>query len=204
MDKFEEDCIAFFLAPKMYQWKITSFYAWAHQDRHLNRFYHWPQLENVVIFESCSWQNYLITGKSNGYHDLNTGPVITRWLPTIGKLDHFVWVLKGYGLLDQSITRRIIWFSGHGLNTTGSGHLFHAWLNSFLQWKMAFKCIFFLAKENVKTASYSVVIIVGVCVTGFIAFTIFRELFSGDSPNSLFQVPNIQAAFENLFAVPIV
>jgi hypothetical protein len=40
----------------------------------------------------------------------------------------------------------------------------------------------------VKTASYGMVIVTGVCVTGVILYTIFQELFSWDSPNSLFQV----------------
>ena len=44
------------------------------------------------------------------------------------------------------------------------------------------------AKENVKTASYGMVIVAGVGVTGIILYTIFQELFSGDSPNSLFQM----------------
>ena len=43
-------------------------------------------------------------------------------------------------------------------------------------------------KENVKTASYGAVIVVGIGVTGFILYTVLRELFSGDSPNSLFQL----------------
>lgn len=43
-------------------------------------------------------------------------------------------------------------------------------------------------KENVKTASYGTVIVVGVGVTGVVLYTVFHELFSGESPNSLFQV----------------
>jgi import inner membrane translocase subunit TIM21 len=45
----------------------------------------------------------------------------------------------------------------------------------------------FVAKENVKTASYGGVIVFGVGVTCAIFYTVFKELFSGESPNKLFQ-----------------
>lgn len=56
--------------------------------------------------------------------------------------------------------------------------------------RLPFKFLLSTAKENVKTASYGMVIVAGVGVTGIILYTIFQELFSGDSPNSLFQVGN--------------
>lgn len=43
------------------------------------------------------------------------------------------------------------------------------------------------AKENVKTASYSVIVIAGIGVTAGVLYIIFKELFSGDSPQKLFQ-----------------
>lgn len=43
------------------------------------------------------------------------------------------------------------------------------------------------AKENVKTASYSVIVIAGIGVTAAVLYIIFKELFSGDSPQKLFQ-----------------
>ena len=44
------------------------------------------------------------------------------------------------------------------------------------------------AKENVKTASYGMVIVVGVGVTCIVLYTVMKELFSGDSPTALFQM----------------
>lgn len=44
------------------------------------------------------------------------------------------------------------------------------------------------AKENAKTASYGMVIVVGVCVTCVVLFTVIKELFSADSPTALFQM----------------
>ncbi|XP_058447886.1 mitochondrial import inner membrane translocase subunit Tim21 isoform X2 [Malaya genurostris] len=41
-------------------------------------------------------------------------------------------------------------------------------------------------KENTKTASYMGVILLGVGVTGILFFAIFRELFSSNSPNSVY------------------
>lgn len=41
-------------------------------------------------------------------------------------------------------------------------------------------------KENTKTASYMGVILLGVGVTGIMLFAIFRELFSSQSPNSVY------------------
>ena len=44
------------------------------------------------------------------------------------------------------------------------------------------------AKENVKTASYGMVIVVGITVTGVILYTVLKELFSRESPVALFQM----------------
>ena len=44
------------------------------------------------------------------------------------------------------------------------------------------------AKENVKTASYGMVIVVGVGVTCYVLYTVLKELFTGDSPTALFQM----------------
>merc|ERR1719322_334896 len=44
------------------------------------------------------------------------------------------------------------------------------------------------AKENVKTVSYGMVIVVGVGVTCFVLYTVMKELFTGDSPTALFQM----------------
>ena len=44
------------------------------------------------------------------------------------------------------------------------------------------------AKENAKTASYGMVIVVGVGVTFIVLYTVLSELFSGDSPTALFQM----------------
>ncbi len=52
------------------------------------------------------------------------------------------------------------------------------------------------AKENAKTFGYSLVIVGGVGVTGFIAYTILGELFSSESPNALFQKAS-QVCVEN-------
>lgn len=41
-------------------------------------------------------------------------------------------------------------------------------------------------KENTKTASYTGVILLGIGVTGALFYTIFRELFSSTSPNSVY------------------
>ncbi|XP_058818311.1 mitochondrial import inner membrane translocase subunit Tim21 [Topomyia yanbarensis] len=41
-------------------------------------------------------------------------------------------------------------------------------------------------KENTKTASYMGVILLGVGVTGILFYAIFRELFSSNSPNSVY------------------
>ncbi len=43
------------------------------------------------------------------------------------------------------------------------------------------------AKENAATAGYAGVIVGGLAVTAAIAFVVLRELFSGESPNALFQ-----------------
>jgi len=43
------------------------------------------------------------------------------------------------------------------------------------------------AKDNAATASYGIVIVVGVAITGYIAFTVLNELFSSDSPNSMYE-----------------
>jgi len=42
------------------------------------------------------------------------------------------------------------------------------------------------AKEGAKTATYSLVIIAGLGAIGTVFYTLFRELFSSNSPNSLF------------------
>lgn len=55
-------------------------------------------------------------------------------------------------------------------------------------------------KENVKTASYGMVIVVGIGVTSVVLYTVLKELFSRDSPTALFQMasdkctehPNVQ------------
>uniref|UniRef100_A0A0K8TMR6 Mitochondrial import inner membrane translocase subunit Tim21 n=1 Tax=Tabanus bromius TaxID=304241 RepID=A0A0K8TMR6_TABBR len=41
-------------------------------------------------------------------------------------------------------------------------------------------------KENTKTASYMGVILIGIGVTGIMFYTIFKELFSSKSPNSVY------------------
>lgn len=41
-------------------------------------------------------------------------------------------------------------------------------------------------KENTKTASYFGVIVLGIGVTGIVAFVVFRELFSSSSPNNVY------------------
>ncbi|XP_055685303.1 mitochondrial import inner membrane translocase subunit Tim21-like [Lutzomyia longipalpis] len=41
-------------------------------------------------------------------------------------------------------------------------------------------------KENTKTASYTGVIVLGIGVTGFLFYTVFRELFSSSSANSVY------------------
>lgn len=41
-------------------------------------------------------------------------------------------------------------------------------------------------KENTKTASYFGVIVLGIGVTGIVAFVVFRELFSSCSPNNVY------------------
>ena len=46
--------------------------------------------------------------------------------------------------------------------------------------------IFIPAKENVKTAGYSGVIIVGLGAFGAICYTIMKELFSSESPMVMF------------------
>jgi len=43
------------------------------------------------------------------------------------------------------------------------------------------------AKDNAKTASYGMVIVVGVAITGYIAYTILSELFSSNSPNAMYE-----------------
>lgn len=43
-------------------------------------------------------------------------------------------------------------------------------------------------KEATKTASYTGIILVGVGVTGVIFYYVFRELFSSNSPNSIYSV----------------
>ena len=50
------------------------------------------------------------------------------------------------------------------------------------------KLFFVPAKENVKTASYGGVILAGIGVLGVVLYNLWDELFSGNSPNSLFQV----------------
>lgn len=47
-------------------------------------------------------------------------------------------------------------------------------------------------KENVKTASYGMVIVVGIGVTGVIAYTVLNELFSSNSPNALYEAAATQ------------
>ena len=44
------------------------------------------------------------------------------------------------------------------------------------------------AKENAKTASYGMVIVVGVGVTCVVLYTVLKELFTGESPTALFQM----------------
>ena len=44
------------------------------------------------------------------------------------------------------------------------------------------------AKENVKTAWYGGVVVAGLGVIGVVLYNLWLELFSGNSPNSLFQV----------------
>jgi mitochondrial import inner membrane translocase subunit TIM21 len=41
-------------------------------------------------------------------------------------------------------------------------------------------------KENTKTASYMGIIVAGIGVTGIMFYAIFRELFSSNSPNSIY------------------
>jgi len=41
-------------------------------------------------------------------------------------------------------------------------------------------------KENAKTATYGGVILIGLAVTGAMAYVILSELFSGDSPNNIY------------------
>ncbi|GAB0089074.1 mitochondrial import inner membrane translocase subunit Tim21 [Sergentomyia squamirostris] len=41
-------------------------------------------------------------------------------------------------------------------------------------------------KENTKTASYTGIILLGIGVTGALFYTVFRELFSSSSPNSIY------------------
>ncbi|XP_067626060.1 mitochondrial import inner membrane translocase subunit Tim21 isoform X2 [Eurosta solidaginis] len=41
-------------------------------------------------------------------------------------------------------------------------------------------------KENTKTASYTAIILAGIGVTGVLLYAIFRELFSGTSPNNIY------------------
>jgi len=48
------------------------------------------------------------------------------------------------------------------------------------------------AKENVKTASYGSVIIIGVGVTAVVIYTIYKELFSLDSPQGLYTMASDQ------------
>jgi len=43
------------------------------------------------------------------------------------------------------------------------------------------------AKDNAKTASYGMVIVVGVGVTGIIAYNVLKELFSSNSPQALYE-----------------
>lgn len=43
-------------------------------------------------------------------------------------------------------------------------------------------------KETTKTVSYTGIIVVGVGVTGIIFYYVFRELFSSNSPNSIYSV----------------
>ncbi|XP_059089262.1 mitochondrial import inner membrane translocase subunit Tim21-like [Tigriopus californicus] len=44
------------------------------------------------------------------------------------------------------------------------------------------------AKENVKTATYGSVIVIGVGITAVVLYTVFSELFSSSSPVKLFQM----------------
>ncbi|XP_023333362.1 mitochondrial import inner membrane translocase subunit Tim21 [Eurytemora carolleeae] len=48
------------------------------------------------------------------------------------------------------------------------------------------------AKDNAKTASYGAVIVVGIGVTGVIAYTVLNELFSSNSPNALYEKASTQ------------
>ena len=63
------------------------------------------------------------------------------------------------------------------------------------------------AKENVKTAGYGGVILVGLGVTGVVLYTVGQELFSGESPNSLFQKASDQCVdhpkVQDLLGMPI-
>jgi len=43
------------------------------------------------------------------------------------------------------------------------------------------------AKENVKTASYSVVVLAGIGIVGTVLFVVGKELFAGDTPQDFFQ-----------------
>ena len=43
------------------------------------------------------------------------------------------------------------------------------------------------AKESAKTASMGLVVMAGLAITGGVFFVLFKELFSGESPQSLFQ-----------------
>jgi len=54
--------------------------------------------------------------------------------------------------------------------------------NSQIQTSFATK-----TKENAKTASYGLVIVVGLGVTAVIAYTVLNELFSSSSPNALYE-----------------
>ena len=45
----------------------------------------------------------------------------------------------------------------------------------------------FSAKENVKTASYASVVIVGIAVTGGVLYALFKDMLSGDTPQDFFQ-----------------
>lgn len=49
-----------------------------------------------------------------------------------------------------------------------------------------FKLFFFIVKETTKTVTYSGIIALGLGITGIIFYTILKELFSGNSANSIY------------------
>ena len=45
----------------------------------------------------------------------------------------------------------------------------------------------FVAKENVKTVTYGGVVIAGIGVLGVVLYSLWDEMFSGNSPQSMYQ-----------------